>query len=69
MRIYEYDAREIDELLPFRNAIFGQLSREHWFAMNNTGVVAREGDELAGFIPLQYRAANAERAGQHPRGL
>jgi GNAT superfamily N-acetyltransferase len=55
LRIYEYDEREIDELLPFRNTIFGQMSREHWFAMDNTGVVAREGDELAGFIPLQYR--------------
>ena len=55
MRIYEYDEREIDELLPFRNAIFGHVSRDHWFAMNNTGVVAREGDELVGFIPLQYR--------------
>ena len=55
MRIYEYDEREIDELLPFRNAIFGHVSRDHWFAMNNTGVVAREDGELAGFIPLQYR--------------
>jgi GNAT superfamily N-acetyltransferase len=55
LRIYEYDEREIDELLPFRNAIFGHVSRDHWFAMNNTGVVAREGDELVGFIPLQYR--------------
>jgi GNAT superfamily N-acetyltransferase len=55
LRIYEYDEREIDELLPFRNAIFGPISRDHWFAMNNTGVVAREGDELVGFIPLQYR--------------
>jgi len=55
LRIYEYDEREIDELLPFRNGIFGQINRDHWFAMNNTGVVAREGDELAGFIPLQYR--------------
>ena len=42
MRIYEYDEREVDELLPFRNAIFGPISREHWFAMGNTGVVARE---------------------------
>ena len=55
LRIYEYDEREIDELLPFRNAIFGHVSRDHWFAMNNTGVVAREGDEVVGFIPLQYR--------------
>jgi GNAT superfamily N-acetyltransferase len=55
LRIYEYDEREIDELLPFRNAIFGRISRDHWFAMNNTGVVAREDDELVGFVPLQYR--------------
>ena len=55
MRIYEYDEREIGELLPFRNAIFGDMSREHWFCMNNTGVVARDAGELVGFIPLQYR--------------
>jgi GNAT superfamily N-acetyltransferase len=55
LRIYEYDEREIDELLSFRNTIFGRISRDHWFAMNNTGVVAREGGQLAGFIPLQYR--------------
>jgi len=55
LRIYRYDEREIDELLPFRNAVFGQVSRDHWFAMNNAGVVAREGDELVGFIPLQCR--------------
>jgi ribosomal protein S18 acetylase RimI-like enzyme len=55
LRIYEYDEREIDELLLFRNAIFGQISHDHWFAMHNTGVVARDGGELAGFIPLQYR--------------
>ncbi len=55
MRIYEYDASEIDELLPFRNAIFGQISLDRWLAMNCTGVVARQDQELVGFIPLQFR--------------
>ncbi|NIR03524.1 MAG: GNAT family N-acetyltransferase, partial [Gemmatimonadales bacterium] len=55
MRIYEYDPQEIGELLPFRNAMFEQVSEDHWRAMNCTGVVAREGDQLVGFIPLQYR--------------
>ncbi|MBL7201138.1 MAG: GNAT family N-acetyltransferase [Anaerolineae bacterium] len=55
MRIYEHVPQEIGEVLPFRNALFTSVSRAHWEAMNCTAVVAREGDELVGFIPLQYR--------------
>jgi GNAT superfamily N-acetyltransferase len=55
MRIYEHVPEELDEVLAFRNAIFGYISKEHWQAMNCTAVVAREGDQLLGFIPLQYR--------------
>jgi GNAT superfamily N-acetyltransferase len=55
LRIYEYDPDEIDEVLPFRNAIFGDISHAHWEAMNCTAAVARDGEELVGFIPLQYR--------------
>ena len=55
LNIYEYDASEIGEPLPFRNTIFGQITVDHWLAMNCTGVVAREDGELVGFIPLQYR--------------
>jgi GNAT superfamily N-acetyltransferase len=55
MRIYEYAPQEIGELLPFRNATFSPLSLEQWLAMDCTGIVAREGGALVGFIPLQYR--------------
>jgi len=55
LRIYEYDPDEIDEVLPFRNAIFGNIGRAQWEAMNCTAAVARDGEELVGFIPLQYR--------------
>jgi GNAT superfamily N-acetyltransferase len=55
VKIYEYVPQEIDELLSLRNAIFGRVSKEHWGAMNCTGVVARKDDQLVGFIPLQYR--------------
>ncbi len=55
LRIYEYDPEEVDEVLPFRNAIFGDISRAQWEAMNCTAVVARDGKQLVGFIPLQYR--------------
>ena len=55
MRIYEYEPEEVDEVLTFRNAIFNYISREHWEAMNCTAVVAREGDRLVGFIPVQFR--------------
>jgi hypothetical protein len=41
LRIYEYLPQEVDEVLPFRNAIFTHVSREHWEAMNCTAVVAR----------------------------
>ena len=55
MRIYEYDAQEVDELLAFRNAIFTHVPLAQWQAMGCTGIVAREGEQLVGFIPLQYR--------------
>lgn len=55
LRIYEHVPEELDEVLPFRNAVFGHLSREHWQAMNCTAVVAREEERLVGFIPLQFR--------------
>jgi GNAT superfamily N-acetyltransferase len=55
LRIYEYDPAEVDELLLFRNELFEPVSVDHWQVMNCTGVVAREGDQLVGFIPLQYR--------------
>lgn len=55
MRIYEHNPEELDEVLAFRNSIFGYMSKDHWHHMNCTAVVAREEDELVGFIPLQYR--------------
>ncbi|HHK42928.1 MAG TPA: GNAT family N-acetyltransferase [Planctomycetaceae bacterium] len=55
LQIYEYDPRERDEVLPFRNAIFGHVSVEHWEAMRCTAVVARDDGRLVGFIPLQFR--------------
>jgi GNAT superfamily N-acetyltransferase len=55
VRIYEYVPQEVDEVLAFRNKIFGHVSRAHWEAMNCTAVVTREDDELVGFIPLQFR--------------
>lgn len=55
MRIYEYDVQEMDELLRFRNAIFTDVTPDQWKAMGCTGIVAREGNQLVGFIPLQYR--------------
>jgi len=55
MQIYEFVLDEIDELLPFRNAVFGHLSLDHWQAMDCTAVVARDEGELVGFIPLQFR--------------
>lgn len=55
LHIYEYDPREMDEVLAFRNATFGDISHEQWQAMGCTAVVAREDGRLVGFIPLQYR--------------
>jgi GNAT superfamily N-acetyltransferase len=55
LRIYEYDPKEVDEVLAFRNAVFGEIDRAQWEAMNCTAVVARDGEQLVGFIPLQYR--------------
>ena len=56
MRIYETLPQEVDEVLPFRNAIFNNISLQHWKAMGCTAVVAREDDDrLVGFIPLQFR--------------
>ena len=55
MKIYEYTSQEVNEVIPFRNETFGQISQEHWEAMNCTAVVARQDDRLVGFIPLQYR--------------
>ena len=55
MQIYEYHPQEMDQLLAFRNSIFTDLTPAQWQAMDCTGIVAREADELVGFIPLQYR--------------
>ena len=55
MDIYEHVPHEIDEVLSFRNEIFGYISPEHWRAMGCTAVVARDGGQLVGFIPLQFR--------------
>ena len=55
LRIYEYDPGEVDEVLNFRNNIFGYIDLSRWEAMNCTAVVARDEDGLMGFIPLQYR--------------
>jgi GNAT superfamily N-acetyltransferase len=55
LNIYEYDPRELDEVLAFRNAIFGNVTPAQWEIMNCTAVVAREGERLVGFIPLQFR--------------
>jgi len=55
LRIYEHVPEELDEVLPFRNVVFGHVSREHWQAMNCTAIVAREDERLVGFIPLQFR--------------
>ena len=55
LRIYEYDPGEVDEVLAFRNNIFGYVDRARWETMNCTAVVARQEDRLMGFIPLQYR--------------
>lgn len=55
LRIYEYDPGEVDEVLAFRNDIFGYIDRSRWEAMNCTAVVARQESRLMGFIPLQYR--------------
>lgn len=55
MRIYEYVPEERDEVLAFRNAIFGHISPARWEAMNCTAVVARDEGRLVGFIPLQFR--------------
>ncbi len=55
LRIYEYDPGEVDEVLAFRNNIFGHVDRARWETMNCTAVVARQEDRLMGFIPLQYR--------------
>lgn len=55
-----YDIRtvrnvEIPDMLKFRNALFGDISREQWEAMGCTAVVARKGGKIHGAIPLQYR--------------
>jgi GNAT superfamily N-acetyltransferase len=56
MRIYETVPDEVDEVIPFRNEIFGYISRDQWEAMGCTAVTAREDDgRLVGFIPLQFR--------------
>jgi len=55
LRIYEHQTDELDEVLAFRNSIFGTIDRSRWEAMNCTAVVARQEDRLMGFIPLQYR--------------
>lgn len=46
---------EIDDMLKFRNAIFGHISHSHWEAMGCTAIVAKKGKRLYGAIPLQYR--------------
>ena len=56
----EFDIRrirraEIDNMLKFRNAIFGRISRSQWEAMGCTAIVANRGKRLYGAIPLQYR--------------
>jgi GNAT superfamily N-acetyltransferase len=43
------------EVLAFRNANFNEITAEHWAAMGCTAAVAREGAQLVGFIPLQFR--------------
>jgi hypothetical protein len=55
MQIYEYRPKEIEELLAFRNSMFTPVTPAQWRAMDCTGIVAREVDQLVGFIPLQYR--------------
>jgi GNAT superfamily N-acetyltransferase len=55
IKIYEHIPQEIDELLPFRNQVFGHVSLDHWRAMGCTAVVARDDGQVAGFIPLQFR--------------
>lgn len=55
LRIYEHQPDELDDVLAFRNNIFGTVDRARWEAMNCTAVVAREEERLMGFIPLQYR--------------
>jgi len=68
LRIYEHVPEELDEVLPFRNVVFGHVSREHWQAMNCTAIVAREDERLVGFIPLQFRE-QCLNSGGHPGGL
>ncbi len=55
LSLYEYRPDELEDVLPFRNAIFGHVSQEHWHAMNCTAIVARQQGNLVGFVPLQYR--------------
>ena len=55
LNIYEYRPEEQEECLAFRNSIFTPVEPDQWLAMNCTGVVARDEDEIAGFIPLQFR--------------
>ncbi len=59
-RTMEFDIRrvkraEIDDMLKFRNAIFGHISHSQWEAMGCTAIVAKKGKRLYGAIPLQYR--------------
>jgi GNAT superfamily N-acetyltransferase len=58
LTIRELKPAEIDRMLVFRNAIFGNLLRDQWDAMNCTAVVATAGpgEEFWGAIPLQYRS-------------
>ena len=46
---------EIDDMLKFRNTIFGHISRSQWEAMGCTAIVAKKAKRLCGAIPLQYR--------------
>ena len=46
---------EIPEMLKFRNAGFGEISRPQWEAMGCTAVLAWKGNKIQGAIPLQFR--------------
>ncbi|MCX7590932.1 MAG: hypothetical protein N2255_04820 [Kiritimatiellae bacterium] len=60
LQIREMEPADTEQMLIFRNKIFGQISREQWNAMQCTAVVAVATDaggdrRFLGAIPLQYR--------------
>lgn len=54
-KITELSPADTAQMLKLRNATFGNITEEHWRAMDCTAAVAKRGQRMDGAIPLQFR--------------